>query len=94
MDYYIQVPFGASGVRGHRDEPDVTGAGEEVVRVKGVTFLRISGRQFDRVTKTFREQGWPHQITGIRDCDEDTVSDTLLLAPNPEFDTIINWISE
>ena len=90
MQYYIEVPFGIID----DDKPNTaTRVGDDLLRVNGVTFLQISGRQFDRITKSFREQGWTHQLTGLGDsADGDNPERlvTLLMAPHGKFPGLIH----
>lgn len=82
MLYYIEVPFGFSDEEegGHvLDDVDL-------IRFHGSTFLRISGRQFDRISKSFREQGWSYQVTGVRIKGAKAEGMiTLLLAPRADL---------
>ena len=64
MSFYIQVPFGQS------DGEDVGQVGDEIMRLKGITFLRISRRQFDRISKTLHERRWGHQFVAVADVEK------------------------
>ena len=89
MKYYIEVPFGSID---NGAENKAEGIGDDMLRVKGITFLQISGRQFERITKGFREQAWSHQIIGVKDSeDEDKgpVLGILLMEPRGDFPGVI-----
>ena len=95
MRYYIEVHFGVDDVSDVGDDKSntVTLVGDDLLRVNGVTFLQISGRQFDRITKSFRERGWTHQLTGIGDAadgDNPEALVTLLMAPSGKFPGLIH----
>ena len=96
MEYFIELPF-----RG-RPSDDVsqllaeaisselvaTMVSDDLLVARGVTFMRISGRQFDRITKSYRQMGCSYQVTGVVesfDQDYTEVSKTLLLKGNPAF---------
>ena len=82
MYYYIEVPFG------HNDQDKVRGRvlDDDLLHYHGSTFLRISGRQFDRISKSFRNEGWSHQVTGVRIKAAKTEGMiTLLLAPRGDL---------
>ena len=88
MNYYIEVPFGKGRVENTERAEFL---GDEVIAVKGLVFLQISGRQFDRITKTFREHGWSHQILGVADAEDakDEILGTLLMGVHPDFPGLI-----
>ena len=74
MDYYIEVPFRT------KDDSDVhyhVGA-SEMILTQHMAALRISGRQFDRITKAFREIGQPHMVTELIDPADGRMLGTLL----------------
>ena len=86
MHYYVEVPFGAG------DERPNSAVGDDMVRVNGVTFLRISGRQFERITKAFRARGWSHQLTALKDSAEGNEAEvlaTVLMAGHSAFPGLI-----
>lgn len=82
MSYYIQVPFG------HGDSEDAGRVGDEMIRLKGMTFLRISGRQFERIRKILHERRWGHQFVGVADAEAGFSKGplaTVLMAPQEKF---------
>ena len=82
MSHYIQVPFG------HGESEDAGLVGDEIIHLNGMTFLRISARQFDRISKTFRERRWGHQFVGVADAEKGFSRGplaTVLIGPQEEF---------
>ena len=85
MQYYIQIPFRSARAEG---EADAWAISDEILIIHGVTFLRITGRQYDRITRDLRRQGWPHQMTALADPNDGPEPDnlvTLLMPPTPGF---------
>ena len=90
MIYFIEVPFGS--VDSKESEDRATLISDDLLRIKGVTFMRISARQFERITKSFREKGWTYQVTGVGDSaegDNPEALSTLLMRGHPQFPGLI-----
>lgn len=86
--YYVEVPFGAGTVK-----DTVVGISDDLFQVKGVTFMRISGRMFQRVTQAFQQHGWPYQVAAFADADEGDEPDalaTVLMSLNPDIPGLVN----
>ena len=83
MLYYIETAFSVS------DDESLPGYGEpalaaDVLEAEIGIFSRISGRQFERITKHFRETGRGHMITGVHGMDGAVVA-TLLTPPRRDI---------
>ena len=95
MIYFIEVPFGKvdddDAQPERRRELRAEGWSEDLVCLRGVLALRISGRQFERTTKVFRERGVSHKLTGLADVEDDDgkVSGTLLSTPGADIPGLI-----
>ena len=82
MPFYIQVPFGQV------DGEDVGHVGDEILRLRGITLLRISRRQFDRISKTLHERRWGHQFVAVADIEKGFSAGplaTVLMGPEMEL---------
>lgn len=90
MTYFIEVPF--SPFDSKESEDKALFVGDDLLIIRGVTFMRISARQFERITKSFREKGWTYQVTGVGNSDEGDnpeAQSILLMKVNPKFPGLI-----
>ena len=86
MRYYIQIPFRSA----KESNLDFEGISDDLFQYRGFTFMRISWRAFERITKTFRSRGWSYQVVGAADVDGEVLA-TLLLVPNADLPGLIYW---
>ena len=87
MQYFIELPF-SPGLDADADKK----VSDELMRVHGLTLMRISGRQFDRLTKAFQRQGWRYHVAGLADAAEGTEPEilaTMLFAGHSEIPSMV-----
>ena len=67
MQYFLEIAIGAAPWSAPNDEEQRVAefVGEDLLCLNGQLHVKLSGRQFDRVTKAFRERGLNHLIGGL-----------------------------
>ncbi len=92
MQYYIEIPFGAGRVQ-YTTPNQATAISDDLLHVNGLTFMRISGRTFQRITTAFQRNGWAYQVTGFGDSGDGNRSEalaTVLMGLHGDFPGLIH----